>query len=177
MLSVWLDDDDGDDKYTLELWTQKVHFLNFYVFSSIFKQLCGKSGQSSIWNDLCDMFLLCETKTLKNVRTHNIQTIWLVGWVQWHINLCRLFNAKACLHIYTVCKHIIWWYHTKTKQLIYSHTSKYFQVFLYGISLFSDDSFVFWLFLTTISTNTNIMVFLFSNDLLSVDWFVVFSGL
>ena len=41
-----------------------------------------------------------------------------------------------------VCKHIIWWYHTKTKQLIYSHTSKYFQVFLYEISLFSDDSFI-----------------------------------
>ena len=33
--------------------------------------------------------------------------------------------------------------------------SKYFQVFLYGISLFSDDSvFFFLLFLTTISTNT-----------------------
>ena len=46
--------------------------------------------------------------------------------------------------------------------------SKYFQVFLYDISLFSDDSF-FLLFLTTISTNTNIMVFLFSNNLLSVD--------
>ena len=21
--------------------------------------------------------------------------IWLVGWVLWHINLCRLFNAKS----------------------------------------------------------------------------------
>ena len=20
---------------------------------------------------------------------------WLVGWVLWHINLCRLFNAKS----------------------------------------------------------------------------------
>ena len=34
---------------------------------------------------------------------------------------------------------------------------------------------VFLLFLTTISTNTNII--LFSNNLLSVDYFVVFSGL
>ena len=31
---------------------------------------------------------------------------------------------------------------TKTKQLIYSHTSKYFQVFPYDICLFSDDSFI-----------------------------------
>ena len=31
--------------------------------------------------------------------------------------------------------------HTKTKGLIYSRTSKYFQVFLYDISLFSDDVF------------------------------------
>ena len=51
--------------------------------------------------------------------------------------------------------------------------SKYFQVFLYDISLFSDDSFFFGggvlLFLTTISTNTNMIAFLFSNNLLSVD--------
>ena len=25
--------------------------------------------------------------------------IWF-GWVLWHINLCRLFNAKSCLYIY-----------------------------------------------------------------------------
>ena len=51
--------------------------------------------------------------------------------------------------------------------------SKYFQVLLYDISLFSDDSFFLKLFLTTISTNTNIIVFLFSNNLLSVDKFIV----
>ena len=27
--------------------------------------------------------------------------VGLVGWVLWHINLCRLFNAKFCLHVYT----------------------------------------------------------------------------
>ena len=50
--------------------------------------------------------------------------------------------------------------------------SKYFQVFLYDISLFSEDSFLLLLlllFLATISTNTNIIVFLFSYNLLSVD--------
>ena len=25
--------------------------------------------------------------------------IWF-GWVSWHINHCRLFNAKSCLYIY-----------------------------------------------------------------------------
>ena len=24
-----------------------------------------------------------------------------VGWVLWHINLCKLFNAKFCLYVYT----------------------------------------------------------------------------
>ena len=31
---------------------------------------------------------------------HN-STSWLVGWVLWHINLYRLFNAKFCLYVYT----------------------------------------------------------------------------
>ena len=26
---------------------------------------------------------------------------WLVVWVLWRINLCRLFNAKFCLYVYT----------------------------------------------------------------------------
>ena len=30
----------------------------------------------------------------------NIYIIWL-GWVLWHINHCRLFNAKSSLYIYT----------------------------------------------------------------------------
>ena len=25
----------------------------------------------------------------------------LVGWILWRINLCRLFNAKFCLYVYT----------------------------------------------------------------------------
>ena len=25
----------------------------------------------------------------------------LFGWVLWHINLCRLFDAKFCLYVYT----------------------------------------------------------------------------
>ena len=37
--------------------------------------------------------------------------IWF-GWVLWHINHCRLFNAKSSLyisikHIYMICKHIL----------------------------------------------------------------------
>ena len=52
-----------------------------------------------------------------------------------------------------VCKHIIWWYHTKTKQLIYLHSSKYFQVFLYDISLFSNDSFFYYLLFRRVPTD------------------------
>ena len=35
--------------------------------------------------------------------------IWF-GWVLWHINHCRLFNAKSSLYIYIkfmICKHIM----------------------------------------------------------------------
>ena len=24
--------------------------------------------------------------------------LWLVGWILWHINLCRLFNAKSIFY-------------------------------------------------------------------------------
>ena len=27
--------------------------------------------------------------------------VCLFVWVLWHINLCRLFNAKFCLYVYT----------------------------------------------------------------------------
>ena len=37
------------------------------------------------------------------------------------------------------------------KRLIYSHTSKYLQVFLYGTSLFNDDSVYFLIFKKIIS--------------------------
>ena len=70
------------------------------------------------------------------------------------------------VYTYVPFVNIIKSYHTKTKQLIYSHTSKYLQVFLCDISLFSNDSVFFKLFLS-ISTNSNII--LFSNNLLSVD--------
>ena len=51
--------------------------------------------------------------------------------------------------------------------------SKYFQVFLHDISLFSDDSFFFLffflkLFLTTISTDINIIVWF--NNFNEIDW-------
>ena len=50
--------------------------------------------------------------------------------------------------------------------------SKYLQLFLCDIRLLSDDSVFLFLFLITISTHTSIN--LFSNNLLSVDYFVVF---
>ena len=46
-------------------------------------------------------------KTLTQLNNFYIKVImseflgWLVGWFLWHINLCRLFNAKLCLYVYT----------------------------------------------------------------------------
>ena len=34
---------------------------------------------------------------LKSLQCHKIYMI-LFGWVLWHINHCRLFNAKSCLY-------------------------------------------------------------------------------
>ena len=31
-----------------------------------------------------------------------------LGWVLWHINHCRLFNAKFCLYIYIKCISFAW---------------------------------------------------------------------
>ena len=32
---------------------------------------------------------------------HCMQSGWLVGWIFWHINQSRSFNAKFCLYIHT----------------------------------------------------------------------------
>ena len=32
---------------------------------------------------------------------------WLVVWVLWQINLCRLFNPKSCLYAYTFNKRFL----------------------------------------------------------------------
>ena len=47
------------------------------------------------------VFIFCTTNIFGCFHTINFQIrlhhlfIWLVGWVLWHINLCRLFNAKS----------------------------------------------------------------------------------
>ena len=48
--------------------------------------------------------------------------IWL-GWVLWHINHCRLFNAKSFLYIYIkymIYKHILWITVLDEPELIFS---------------------------------------------------------
>ena len=36
---------------------------------------------------------------------HEFEMGFRLGLVLWHINHCRLFNAKFGLFIYTICKH------------------------------------------------------------------------
>ena len=38
---------------------------------------------------------------LKVTFLNKTEFVWLVVWVLWCINLCRLFNAKFCLYVYT----------------------------------------------------------------------------
>ena len=41
-----------------------------------------------------------KTKTTPHAHANTLAVIWLVGWILWYINLCRLFNAKSSLYIY-----------------------------------------------------------------------------
>ena len=59
----------------------------------------------------------------------------IIGWVSWHINLCKLFNAKFCLYTYETKDFL-----TNTSvdnilnepELISLPTIKWFQVLLYN---------------------------------------------
>ena len=58
--------------------------------------------------------------------------IWF-GWVLWHINHCRLFNARSSLDISNmICEHILWiTFLNKPKFsfiLFYLRTGKWFQI-------------------------------------------------
>ena len=61
---------------------------------------------------------------------------WL-GWVLWHINLCRLFNTKSSLYIYItyiIFKHILLIKFLNEQELIFLHTVKWFQAFLFNVN-------------------------------------------
>ena len=47
------------------------------------------------------------------IHIYQIYTIWF-GWVLWHINHCRLFNAKSSLYIYIK---YIWFVNIKSTKL------------------------------------------------------------
>ena len=45
---------------------------------------------------LLDLFKFCvwiHTDIIKQI--HIASAVWLVGWILWHLNLFRLFNAKS----------------------------------------------------------------------------------
>ena len=63
----------------------------------------------------------------------NIYDLVWFGWVLWHINYCRLFNAKSYLYIkirYMICKHILLIIFSNEPKLILFHTIKWFQLLL-----------------------------------------------
>ena len=51
--------------------------------------------------------------------------VFFFGLVLWHINYCRLFNAKSCLNIlYMICKLSLWIMFLNESELICLHTVK-----------------------------------------------------
>ena len=65
--------------------------------------------------------------------------IWF-GWVLWHINHCRLFNAKSSLYIYIeymICKHVLLIAFLNEPGLIFFDAIKWFQVFLSNTNTFT----------------------------------------
>ena len=61
--------------------------------------------------------------------------IWL-GWVLWHINHCRLFNAKSSLYIY-IKYNMIWlgWvlWHINHCRLFNAKSSLYIYIYIYDL--------------------------------------------
>ena len=58
--------------------------------------------------------------------------IWFALFL-WHINHCRLFDAKSSLYIfyiYTICEHILLITFLNEPELIFWRTVKWFQVLL-----------------------------------------------
>ena len=55
----------------------------------------AKKGQSYERNII--FFDSCTKQRHKNYYSKAILDSFLVSWVLWHINLCRLFNAKSIL--------------------------------------------------------------------------------
>ena len=39
--------------------------------------------------------IVCESRNISSMKYYNPKESWLVAWVLWNINFCRLFNAKS----------------------------------------------------------------------------------
>ena len=69
---------------------------------------------------------------------------WLVGWFLWHINPCRLFNAKSCLYIYIK---YIWFGNSLYRYIFKQAWAYFFCTQLNDIKYF----YLIWIFLFTIN--------------------------
>ena len=80
-----------------KIWGQKMCIMFneiciYYIYIYIVKKRNRKKNKYK-WMKQFNSISLCSPTRLTHKR--------LVGWlVLWHINICRLFNAKSCLYIY-----------------------------------------------------------------------------
>ena len=65
--------------------------------------------------------------------------LWLVGWVLWHINLCRLFNAKSIFYVnnqfYFKQFSLAWVHSLIVKNISIANYSVYSNSYIYQFSL------------------------------------------
>ena len=123
------------------LWHQFRHFsgsppvyvyIYIYAHTSIYPSIF--QGQSS-W---CLKYWITASNPNRTITLELIPLVWF-GWVLWHINHCRLFNAKSCFYKYILN---IWLVNTffdrflNEPELIHLYSVKWFQVFLPNTNIF-----------------------------------------
>ena len=78
-------------------------FSDFFYFSKIFLFLRNDCRIKTAWNQLSQISINTIKYVYINTNKNYIYIYmcvsvlvgWLVGWILWHINLSRLFNAKS----------------------------------------------------------------------------------
>ena len=83
--------------------------------------------QDSLSRDLIETCIKGFIWLMHLIKSSIKDIMWLVGWVLWHINSCRLFKAKSCLylcilHIYDLQTHFLVMIFKRARAHLFAHS-------------------------------------------------------